>query len=67
MMRIRNMVFGVGVLATLGFGAATARAEVGTVESQVICPFVRSAEECTDCCADGGFNADWAGGRCTCY
>jgi hypothetical protein len=67
MVRIRNLAFGAGVLATLGFGAVTARAEVGTMESQVICPFMRTAEECTDCCADGGFDSNWVGGHCTCY
>jgi hypothetical protein len=66
MKRIRNLLFGLGVFATLGFGAATARAEVGTIESRIICPFVRSAEECTDCCASGDAFGTWDGATCTC-
>jgi hypothetical protein len=67
MTRIRNLLFAAGVLAAMGFGATTARAEPNPRDERVICPFVRSAEECTDCCADGGFNGDFVGGRCTCY
>lgn len=64
MNRIRNLLFGLGVFATLGFGVASATAQVGKAEEGPVCPFVRSYEECVDCC--GGFGS-WSGSVCSCY
>lgn len=66
MKRVRNLLFGLGVFATLGFGAATAWAQPGTLQNRVICPFVNDPDACTNCCAEGGQIGIW-NGSCTCY
>lgn len=67
MKHIKNVLFGLAVLSTMGFGVASAAAQPGEAEKGPICPFVRDRIECEGCCADGGFNYDFVGGYCTCY
>ena len=62
--RIRNLVFGLGILAALGSGASAARAEV----SRSI--ILDSAEECTQYCASRGkAHSSWdpGSGACRCW
>lgn len=67
MKHIKNVLFGLAVLSTMGFGVASAAAQPGEAKTGPICPFVRERIECVECCADGGFNADFVNGYCTCY
>ena len=62
----RNLLFGLGVFAALGFGGATAWAQPGTIQNRVICPFARDRDACINCCADGGQIGDWNGSSCNC-
>lgn len=61
--RIRNGVFGLGILAALGSGAAAAQAEV----SRSI--ILDSAAECTQYCSTRGGHSSWDPntGACRCW
>jgi hypothetical protein len=64
--RIRGLLFGTAVLASLGFGAAAARAEPGPAERRAVCGRAADAAECEYCCNWYGYH-DWQwDGGCLC-
>lgn len=65
--RIQHALFGLGVCAALGFGAAAAGADVRTASRG---PILDSAEECQQYCAARGYarySWDPGTGNCRCW
>lgn len=50
---IRQVVLGLGIFASLGFGVTSALAEPVQQKKQV-CTFIREADECRGCCQAAG-------------
>ena len=66
MKHIKNALFGLAVVSTLGFGVASATAQVGEAKADSICPFVRTPIECTDCCSAYNWVGIFTDGKCDC-
>ena len=66
MERIRNVMFGLAVLSTLGFGVASAAAQPGEAKQEQICPFMRDRIECENCCGAYGMAGYYVNGSCGC-
>jgi hypothetical protein len=74
MKRIHTLVFGVGIVAALGFGSASAFAEPNAAPPWAACPFYADEDLCVSCC-EGRFGKngydyhDWNPdtGECRCY
>jgi hypothetical protein len=71
MKRIHSLVFGVGIVASLGFGSATAFAEPMTARGWAPCNFYPDEGLCVSCCEnlqvaeDYNYNPDT--GECLCW
>lgn len=69
MKRIHTLLFGVGIVAALGFGSASAFAEPTTARSWSYCPAYAVEDFCIMCCEDQlayahDYNPDTGACRC---
>jgi hypothetical protein len=72
MKRIHTLLFGVGIVAALGFGSASAFAEPTTARGFAYCPFYSDEGNCVSCCeglVGPGKSYDWdpGTGECRCW
>lgn len=64
MKRIRNLLFGVGIFAALGFGIGAAQAEASPTDQRRLCGKETSEGGCQTCCSL--YNMDYAWGELGC-
>jgi len=50
MKSVRHLLFGVGIFASLGFGAASFFAKPAEAAASAVCPFYRFEDLCEQCC-----------------
>jgi hypothetical protein len=59
MKRIRNLLFGAGIFAALGFGLGAAQAEASPADQRRLCGRETSEGGCQSCCAYYGYGYFW--------